>query len=155
MSAPLATLSPTSTRRRLSTLLIFALSVLFLWMAATASSLPGAVLPLVLGLATLWIAARSLRSWHLALILTDTTLCDSSGRILVRMDDIRSVDRSAFAFKPSNGFMLRLDAPGPLTWMPGLWWRVGNRLAIGGATQPAETRIMADQIGFLLAARTR
>lgn len=52
--------------------------------------------------------------------------------------------------------MLRLTRTQPRAWVPGLYWRIGgDRLAIGGgATNPAETRNMADRIGLLLAERT-
>lgn len=153
----LATLSAAPTRRWVSTGLIFALAVVFLTLAAT-SQVAGPVqrvLLAVLGLASLWVATLSLRGQGRSLVLTETVLMDSDGAILAHVDELKSVDRSAFAFKPSNGFMLRLTHSQPRAWVPGLYWRIGDRLAIGGATNPAETRNMADQIGLLLAQRER
>ena len=153
----LATLSPAPARRWVSTGLIFALAVIFLTLAAT-SPVAGPVqraLLAVLGLASLWVATLSLRGQGRSLVLTETVLMDSQGAILAHVDEMKSVDRGAFAFKPSNGFMLRLTGAQPRAWVPGLYWRIGDRLAIGGATNPAETRNMADRIGLLLAERNQ
>ncbi len=157
----LAALSPAPVRRWLSTLLIFALAVVFLVLAAKGFVLgqeagqgTGQRLVLaLLGLASLWVASLSLRGQARSLVLTRSAVMDSEGTILARLDQIARVDRGTFAFKPSNGFMLYLNQPAPRAWVPGLYWRIGTRLAIGGATHPAETRNMADQIGLLLAER--
>ncbi|MBL4559156.1 MAG: hypothetical protein JKP98_25190 [Rhodobacteraceae bacterium] len=67
--------------------------------------------------------------------------------------EIERVDRGALAFKPSGGFVLHLAAPGTAGWAPGLWWRVGRRLGVGGATNPMEGRAMADIIAVRIALR--
>jgi hypothetical protein len=41
--------------------------------------------------------------------------------VLARIDEIASLDRGTFAFKPSNGFLLRLSRKGTRVWRPGLW----------------------------------
>ncbi len=151
----LATLSAAPARRWVSTTLIFVLAVIFLALAAT-SPVAGPVQRLLLaalGLASLWVATHSLRGQGRSLVLTESVLMDSQGAILAHVDEMRAVDRGAFAFTPSNGFMLRLTRPQPRAWVPGLYWRIGDRLAVGGATNPAETRNMADRIGLLLAER--
>lgn len=84
------------------------------------------------------------------LILIDDALMDSDGTVLARLDQIASVDRSPFAMKPSNGFVLKLKAPASRVWRPGLWWRFGRRVAIGGVTSGAVTRPMADVIAARL-----
>ena len=66
------------------------------------------------------------------------------------MGNIASVDRGAFAFKPSNGFTVRLKSPAPRAWLPGLWWRLGRRVGVGGATPGKAARDMADVITILL-----
>jgi len=153
MTNTLAALPPAPARRWMSTGLIFTLAVIFLSLAATAPTftLIGRLLVAALGLSALWVALISLRSHHLGLVLTDQGLHDSDGQMIARVEDMHSVDRSAFAFKPSNGFMLRLNTPAPRRWVPGLYWSIGDRLAIGGATNPADTRTLADKIAFLLA----
>ena len=76
---------------------------------------------------------------------------DSDGTVIARLDNIEKVDRSAFAMKPSNGFLIILKEPGPRVWRPGLWWRLGRRVAVGGVTNGAHTRPMADMMKLKLA----
>ena len=56
------------------------------------------------------------------------------------------MDRGAFAFKPSNGFMLKLSRKGPFAWEPGIWWRIGRRVGVGGVTPGTPAKVMAEMI---------
>ena len=98
----------------------------------------------VLGLAALWLAVRMWEVTGHALILTDEAFVDSDGTVIARLDEIEKVDRSMFAMKPSNGFLIVLKEPGARVWRPGLWWRMGKRVAIGGVTAGSATKPMAD-----------
>lgn len=108
---------------------------------------------LLTGAGALWAAWRQWEATECGLVLTDQGLFDSDGRVIAPIDDIQSIDRGVFAFKPSNGFLLRLKAPEPRHWSPGLWWRLGRRVGVGGVTSAAETRAMADILSALLARR--
>lgn len=101
----------------------------------------------------LWLAHRTWEATGHALILTEEALSDSDGTVLARLDNIELVDRSAFAMKPSNGFLIVLKEPAPRVWRPGLWWRLGRRVAIGGVTSGAHTRPVADIMKLKLAER--
>jgi len=104
--------------------------------------LGGALLPL-----RLW------RATDRRIVLTRGGLFDSDGRCIARLADIAEVDRGVFAFKPSGGFVLRLThAPGR-DWAPGLWWRLGHRLGVGGVTGNMQGRAMAEMIALVLADR--
>jgi hypothetical protein len=63
------------------------------------------------------------------------------------------VDRGTFAFKPSNGFLLRTETRQPRLWQPGLYWRTGRRIGVGGITRAAESKALADLIAIKLAER--
>ncbi|MEM1130718.1 MAG: hypothetical protein AAGH83_09370 [Pseudomonadota bacterium] len=148
MQRPLAVLTPTPLRR-VATLLALAFGAAFLiWTAITASFETFAWRPLflVLGLACMLFGAWVWRATEVALLLTEDALTDSAGRQLCRVDDIVKVDRGTFAFKPSNGFVVHLRAAGPRAWAPGLWWRLGRRLGVGGVTSGTEARLMADML---------
>ncbi|MEM6619804.1 MAG: hypothetical protein AAF631_10930, partial [Pseudomonadota bacterium] len=56
--------------------------------------------------------------------------------------------------RPSNGFLIRLDEPEEAAWEPGLYWCLGRRIGIGGATNPAEAKRLAQKIEVLLMERT-
>ncbi|MBD3677113.1 MAG: hypothetical protein HUJ27_01785 [Rhodobacteraceae bacterium] len=85
--------------------------------------------------------------------LTDEELRDTSGVVLCRLDEIENVDRSAFAFKPSNGFVVVLKSPADMAWAPGLWWRMGRRIGIGGVTPVAHAKAMCEILTIKLSER--
>ena len=80
--------------------------------------------------------------------LTEAGLEQSDGRILVAMDEIAGVERGLFAAKPSNGFLIRLERSYPLAWAPGLWWRWGRRLGVGGMTRAGEAKAIAELLAL-------
>lgn len=83
--------------------------------------------------------------------LRESGLYDTDGTCLAAMEDIQRVDRGVFAFKPSNGFLMRTYSSQSLIWRPGLYWRLGRRLGVGGITRASEGKQMADIISILLA----
>lgn len=101
------------------------------------------------GLLALLLARWSYRATDRELILTRKRLYDSTGEDLALIDDIVSVDRGTFAFKPSNGFLMKVGTPAPRRWVPGLWWRLGTRIGVGGATNGKAAREVADLIVLL------
>ncbi len=107
-----------------------------------------------MGLGALWMARRMWRATAASLVLTPDALLSSDGRVLAEMDDIVAVARGAFAFKPSNGFTLTLRRPGPFVWEPGLWWRVGRRVGVGGVTPGTPARFMAELMQERIAKRS-
>jgi len=108
---------------------------------------------LAVGALALFMAERLRRATELTLELTETELRDSGGRVLARVADIQSLDSSFFAFKPSNGFLIRTKTPAARAWRPGLWWRVGRRIGIGGVTPGSQTKMMAEILSAMLARR--
>jgi hypothetical protein len=82
--------------------------------------------------------------------LTQTELRSTDGHVLARLNQIERVNRGAFAFKPSNGFVLVMRDAGPRHWAPGLWWRIGRQVGVGGVTQASQTRFMAEMIQTIL-----
>lgn len=108
---------------------------------------------IVLGALVLWNAVSTWKAGQRTIELTDEVLRDSTGAVICRTDEIEQVSRGALAFKPARGFALLLREPGRRVWVPGLWWRIGRRVGVGGITTAAETRIMAEMIEAMIAAR--
>ena len=98
-----------------------------------------AILMLV-GARRLWLATAD------RLELTRTELRTGSGRVLTPISNIQSVDRGVFAFKPSNGFLVKLVEPCGSGWSPGLWWQRGRYIGVGGVVRGGEARAMAEFI---------
>lgn len=102
---------------------------------------------------TAWLAFSTGRATQEGLELRSEGLFDDHGHCVCRLDEIASVSRGAFAFKPSNGFLLRLDRSGPRVWAPGLYWRLGPFLGVGGVTSKAQADVIAETIAMILKGR--
>lgn len=107
-----------------------------------------------LGGGSIWIAEKMRRATALTLELTTADLRDSAGTVIARTADIQSLDRGMFAFKPSNGFLLRLSSSEGRAWRPGLWWRLGNRVGIGGMTPGHQAKFMAEILSAMISERS-
>ncbi len=109
----------------------------------------GAVLQMLvwaMALVLLASAFRLYRDTGLTVLLTDKALTDSSGEVIVALEDIVEIERGHFTFRPSNGFSLKLSAETTPRWRVGLWWRAGTRAAIGGASSAAQAKKMAETL---------
>lgn len=112
-----------------------------------------AVLMAIVGFGALFLAEAMRRATTRTLELHRDALRDDAGRLIARMDQVVAVERGVFAFKPSNGFLLVMTEKGGRSWAPGLWWRAGRRVGIGGVLPQAETKFMAEVIATWIAQR--
>lgn len=127
--------------------------VLYLAFVQPPASLVWQAFLIGMGLISLLMAYKLQVATTRKLLLTETALTDSDGTVLAMIEDVVAVNRGAFAMKPSNGFVLTLKNPAPRVWQPGLWWRLGRRVAVGGVTPGAQARPMADIISVMIAKR--
>lgn len=153
----LARIAPSPARRAFAVGVLGGLGALLELLAflRPPASYPLQILLVVLGAMALILCVRLHAATGRSLILTAAGLRDSDGRELAAMDEITKVERGVFAFKPSNGFVLHLNGRKPGAWAPGLWWRTGRRIGVGGVISGAEGRAMADLISAALAGRGR
>ncbi|MCU0911293.1 MAG: hypothetical protein MUE98_08100 [Rhodobacteraceae bacterium] len=151
----LATLHPSPPRRWVAILLLAGLGGFLVWtaLARPPEALGWRVFLLLVGAGAVYLADRLRRATEVHLVLTRQALADSAGRVLARVDDIRAVHSGTFAVKPSSGFTLRLAASGGSAWEPGLWWRIGSRVGVGGVTAGREGRYMAEVLQVMLSER--
>ena len=108
---------------------------------------------LVTGMAALWCTDAMRRATASAVELTPKVLRDADGTVIAEVADIQALDRGFFAFKPSNGFLIKTETHGGRLWRPGLWWRMGRRIGIGGMTPGSQTKFMAEVLSALIAER--
>lgn len=147
-------LRASSGRRAFGVGALYILGAVLVWLALSRQTAGLWAVPMVgLGAAALWAGERLRRATAAEIVLTADGLRDSDGRVLARMDRIASVERGSFAMKPSNGFLLILTEPAPRAWVPGLWWRAGRHVGVGGVTPMREARFMAERLALMLAAR--
>jgi hypothetical protein len=93
------------------------------------------------------------RATATGLVLTTSGLREDGGRLLAEISNVREVSRGAFALKPSHGFSLVLYQRMGFAWVPGLWWRIGKRVGIGGVTPSQPARYMAEVVSAMIAMR--
>lgn len=154
----LATITPSAPRRviGITVLAILGGTLIYLGMAKPPAELHWQVFLLALGALTLVLAEALRRATAHRLELTRDALRESGGRLVARVDSVQAVERGAFAIKPSNGFLLRLrETPEEGNrWAPGLWWRLGRRVGVGGITSAAEGKAVAEILSAMLVERT-
>lgn len=152
MAEKLVEIQPSRFRRAFGVGVLGLLGLLLLYLGLGRSHSSGlAQLSLsLMGALSLFGAQRMWRATSLALILTSESLVDGAGREIAQVDNIERVDRGMFAMKPSNGFNMRLSEPRPRAWAPGLWWRMGRRVGVGGTLSGGQSRLMADTLTALV-----
>jgi len=152
----LATVSASTGRRWLGLGALHALAFLLIFVAfRQPPALGWQVFLLLLGGGALWLANAMRKATARRLYLSRRRLFDSDGVVLAEVANITGVDRGLFAFKPSNGFLLRLaQTDGARVWCPGMWWRMGRNVGVGGVTSARETKPMSEILTLLLQERT-
>lgn len=151
----IATITASPGRRILGIGSLWILSLLVIYVGVVRPPALGWQLFLfALGGGSIWIAEMMRRATALTLELTPEVLRDSSGEVVAKTKDIQSLDRGMFAFKPSNGFLLRLNTSDGRAWKPGLWWRLGNRVGVGGMTPGHQAKFMAEILSAMIAERS-
>jgi len=152
MSEVLTTLTPSRPRRLLGAGLLVLLGLALLLLVATRppDGLMRQIFLALFGVACLLQARRGWRATANSLVLRRDGIFDLAGDEICALTNIQSVDRSMFAMKPSNGFLVRLHNPMPRRWAPGLFWRFGRRIGVGGSTPAAQGKQMADILAVLL-----
>lgn len=111
------------------------------------------LVPFLIGGLVAFQAWRLWQSTRGGLRLTEQGIETLDGEMVAPMDQIKAVERGVFAFKPSNGFLLRMTEKQPRRWAPGLWWRFGRGIGIGGVTSAGPAKFMAETIAMHIASR--
>ena len=146
-SEPIAYLAPSPGRRVFAIATLALLGALLIYLAlASPPALGWQVFLVAFGALSLASADAMRRATRTHLVLYEDRIEEATGRLVVRLGDIRRVERGLFAFKPSNGFVLILHDRMDRAWALGLWWRIGRRVGIGGITSAAPGKFMAEQI---------
>ena len=155
MAETLVRLEAAQSRRMFGVIAMIGLGLALLYIVATyPPSKPVALISLMAtGVAFIWASTRLYRATTNVILLTREAIITESGRTLCRIDDIANVDRGFFAFKPSNGFLIRVKTPQGRSWAPGMWWSFGKNIGIGGVTHPRQGKEMVSIIQMMLIER--
>ena len=147
-------LVPSLPRLWIGTFALAGVAGVVLWVAATGTFAPASrFLVAVLGAAMAFAAVKFFRSAGVALEFDGNTLSEvDGGRVLARLDNMRRIERGALAFKPSSGFLIVLKAKDAgNVWVPGIWWRIGRHVGVGGIVPSHAAKFMAEVIEMRLA----
>lgn len=155
MSDVIASMHASAPRRVMGVGMLGVLGLLMFYLVSVdpPNELVYTVFMLLVGVVALYSSWRMWTATDVELFLTKEALLSSRGEILCEIDNVEKVDRSMFAFKPSNGFLIKLKEPMPRGWAPGIWWRLGIRIGIGGVTAPAQGKMLADAMAAMIAER--
>lgn len=150
--AVLAELRPSPPRRVVGVAILGLLGVgmIYLALAYPPAAFGWTIFMLLFGATQLGLSVQMWQSTTQGLVLTRDELRDASGRVLTPVSQIRAVNRGVFAFKPAGGFTISLRTSAPRAWAPGLWWRLGRSLGVGGVTHRHEARYMAEVLDALI-----
>ncbi len=151
----LVTVEASGLRRVMGVTMLAVIGVTLLYVAASKPpSLAWLVFLLVVGLGALWLSVRMWQATLHKIELTEEVLRCTDGTVIAQVSDIEAIDRGFFAFKPSNGFLIRTGTPGARIWLPGLWWRAGRRIGIGGVTPGSQSKTMSEILSAMIAKRS-
>jgi len=147
---PLMTLGASLPRLWLAMACTGGLSFLLFWIAFVGRpSLGYQIAFLAAATGLIFLTDKLRRAGQDKIVLTRNVLKTESGRVLTRLDNVRTVERGIFAFKPPNGFLVTLDAPSGGGWVPGLWWQRGRWIGVGGVVPASRSRAMAEAMTAL------
>ncbi|MEO0359341.1 MAG: hypothetical protein AAF386_13850 [Pseudomonadota bacterium] len=107
----------------------------------------------LIALGAFWAFAKMYQGTRLAVELRDDGMYLTDGRCLAAMDQIVRVDRGTFSIKPTNGFTLILRDKAAFEFVPGLYWRSGRKLGLGGVTAPHMGKMMSEALAMRIAER--
>ena len=149
-------ITPSAPRRVMATAALGILGSMMLLVAASnpPTDIAWRLFLVAVGAGSLWLSWKLWLVTGVVLELTRDELREAGGRLVARLDNIRSVDRGFFAFKPAAGFRLSLIEKGPTIYAPGLWWRRGRMVMVGGVTSRGQTKSVADLIVVIMAQRS-
>ena len=155
MSEILVKLEVAQPRRMFGVLLLFGLGLTMIYISASSPPSKLYELAVLLGFAALfiWSGVRLYRATADTILLTRESISTASGIEICRIEDIDNTDRGFFAFKPTNGFLVRTKTPKARHWSPGLWWRFGRKIGIGGVTSPRQAKEMVAIIDMMVKER--
>lgn len=154
-SEVLATVMPSTVRRfaGLAMLAILGSLLIYVAVATPPASLFLQMFLLGLGAVVLWLAENMRQATKYGVVLTADELRTTDGLVLVRVEEMTGVVRGSFSLKPSNGFSVLTKTRQARAWAPGLWWRVGKRVGVGGVTAASQAKYMAEMLAAMLAER--
>ena len=113
------------------------------------TSLEFLLIPTIVFLA-IWFRSFLQRYSKVGFLINQSGLFNLDGSIVCEIGDIERIDVSPYTFKSANGFIVILKTKSSFKSIPGLYWRLGKRLSIGGLVSKNESKFLSHTLsGFL------
>ena len=93
-----------------------------------------------------WSAYRMATVPAKGIVFDGKSLETEDGLVLAKMDEIVDVQTSIFAMKPTNGFTLILNSTSKMPTRPGIFWRQGRHMGVGGLLRASEAKSIGKAI---------
>ena len=151
----IAELKPSAARRfaGIGMMAILGCLVIYIALSRPPEKLLIQAILVIVGLGALYLGDKLRQATKVSLVLTEEGVFESTGRSVVLMEEIEKVDRATFTIKPSNGLSIITKEKMSRVWAPGLWWRVGRKIGIGGVTSASQSKNMTQALTVLIARR--
>ena len=99
----------------------------------------------------LWLCFRKFlkRYSKVGFLINQSGLFNLDGSVICEIGDIERIDVSPYTFKSANGFIVILKTKSSFKSIPGLYWRLGKRISIGGLVSKNESKFLSQTLlGF-------
>ena len=103
------------------------------------------LIPTIVFLA-LWFTRFLKRYSKVGFLINQSGLFNLDGSIICEIGDIEIIDVSPYTFKSANGFIVILKTKNSFKLIPGLYWRLGKRLSIGGLVSKTESKFLSQAL---------
>ena len=94
-------------------------------------------------ISTLWFKKFISQHPKVGFLLNQEGIFNLDNSIVCRIEDIETIDTSPYTFRSANGFIVFLRERSTFKIVPGLYWRLGNRISIGGLVSKAESKFLS------------
>ena len=100
----------------------------------------------ILVISILWFRRFLSRYSKIGFVISTDGLFDLNMDLICTIDDIKKIDVSPYTFKSANGFIILLKTKSSFKSIPGLYWRVGKRISIGGLVSKNESKLLSGRL---------
>ena len=87
---------------------------------------------------------------NVGFLINKMGLYDLHENLICRISDIQRVDSSPYTFKSANGFIIILKEKTSFQLVPGLYWRLGRRISVGGLISKNESKLLSTAVANFL-----
>ena len=91
----------------------------------------------------LWLKRFLNRYSKIGFLINELGMFNLDESLIFKMDEIERIDVSPYTFKSANGFIILLKTKSSFKFIPGLYWRLGNRISIGGLVSKNESKFLS------------